>query len=133
MVRISGILEEFTEQMGTLTAVSETHTPDMEAADKFATKLTVMKRYADDLAAPPYYAQPRWYYNPATHFLADLWPVYLLEMGMGRKTMLALALPIIALGMLCLGAGWFGLARRGRWSRTRGRASIPNQAESVGV
>jgi hypothetical protein len=88
---------------------------------------------ADDLAAPPYYPQPRWYYNPATHFLADLWPVYMLEMGMGRKTMLALGLPIIALGVLCLGAGYYGLARRGQGPGTGSREVIPTRAGSVGV
>ncbi|HET6262012.1 MAG TPA: hypothetical protein VFG99_07200, partial [Chloroflexia bacterium] len=88
---------------------------------------------ADDLAAPPYYPQPRWYYNPSTHFLADLWPVYMLEMGMGRKTMLALGLPIIALGLLCLGAGCYGLARRGQGPEIGSREIIPNRAGSIGV
>ncbi|HYO48881.1 MAG TPA: hypothetical protein VEW94_03430, partial [Chloroflexia bacterium] len=90
-------------------------------------------RLADDLAAPPYYPQPRWYYNPATHFLADLWPVYMLEMGMGRKTMLALGLPIIALGLLCLGAGCYGLARRVQGPEIGRREIVPNQAGSIGV
>ena len=88
---------------------------------------------ADDLAAPPYYPQPRWYYNPATHFLADLWPVYMLEMGMGRKTMLALGLPIIALGLLCLGAGCLGFARRDQDLRVGRREIVTNQAGSIEV
>jgi hypothetical protein len=55
--------------------------------------------------APPYYPQPRWYYDPDTHHPADLWFVYLLETGMGRKAMLMLALPVLVVALLLIIAG----------------------------
>jgi hypothetical protein len=58
---------------------------------------------------PPYYPQHRWYYDPGTHHFADLWPVYMAETGMGRKSMLALGLPIVALAALLIFFGWRGL------------------------
>jgi hypothetical protein len=63
----------------------------------------------DAMPAPPYYPQPRWYYDPGTHHFADLWPIYMVETGMGRKTMLALGLPFVALGALLVFFGWRGL------------------------
>jgi len=65
-----------------------------------------------EAAAPlPYYPQPRWYYDPGTHHLADLWPIYMAETGMERKAMLALALPIVLLALLSIVAGWRALGR----------------------
>ncbi len=61
------------------------------------------------MPAPPYYPQPRWYYDPGTHHFADLWMVYMPETGMGRKSMLALGLPIVVLGALLVWLGWRGL------------------------
>lgn len=61
------------------------------------------------LHAPSYYPQPRWYYDPGTHHFADLWVVYMPETGMGRKTMLALGIPIVALSLLLVFFGWRGL------------------------
>ncbi|MEO8287702.1 MAG: phospholipid carrier-dependent glycosyltransferase [Chloroflexota bacterium] len=67
---------------------------------------TLPNSMAESLPLPPYYPQPRWYYDPGTHHLADVWPVYLFSTGMGRKTMLAVALPLIALSALLIFAGW---------------------------
>ena len=61
------------------------------------------------MPAPPYYPQPRWYYDPGTHHFADLWPIYMAETGMGRKSMLALGLPFVALGVLLVFFGRRGL------------------------
>ncbi|MGA7731853.1 MAG: hypothetical protein WCD37_11360 [Chloroflexia bacterium] len=61
------------------------------------------------MPAPPYYPQPRWYYDPGTHHFADIWPIYMAETGMGRKTMLALGLPFVALGALLVFFGGRGL------------------------
>ncbi len=63
----------------------------------------------DSPPAPPYYPQPRWYYNPATPRPADLWPVYMAETGMGRKAMLALGLPVALTALVCLTLGLRGL------------------------
>src|SRR2546422_11012928 len=73
----------------------------------------VTPRRAGALKAPPYYPQPRWYYDPGTHHLADLWFVYMAETGMGRKAMLALGLPVVIVGLLCVVLGWRGLRGRG--------------------
>lgn len=59
--------------------------------------------------APPYYPQPRWYYDPSTPHPADLWPVYMLESGIGRKAMLALGLPVVLVALACLAVGVRGL------------------------
>ncbi|HST04167.1 MAG TPA: hypothetical protein VLQ48_05465 [Chloroflexia bacterium] len=56
--------------------------------------------------APPYYPQPRWYYDPDTHHPADLWFLYLLETGMGRKAMLLLGLPVLVVAFLLIIIGW---------------------------
>ena len=69
-------------------------------------------RLVEALKAPPYYPQPRWYYDPGTHHLADLWFVYMAETGMGRKVMLALGLPVVIVGLLCVVFGWRGLRAR---------------------
>ncbi|MEP6775611.1 MAG: hypothetical protein ABJA50_08440, partial [Chloroflexota bacterium] len=70
--------------------------------------------------APPYYPQPRWYYNPDTHHPADLWFLYMLETSMGRKAMLLLGLPIVvvALLLIIIGGRTLGLVERrskGEW------------------
>jgi hypothetical protein len=64
------------------------------------------------MPAPPYYPQPRWYYDPGTHHPADLWPVYMAETGMGRKAMLALGLPLIVVALGLIFVGWWGLSKR---------------------
>jgi hypothetical protein len=56
-------------------------------------------------AAPPYYPQPRWYYDPGTHHPADLWFLYMLETGMGRKAMLMLGLPVLVVAFLLIVIG----------------------------
>jgi hypothetical protein len=61
------------------------------------------------MPAPAYYPQPRWYYDPGTHHPTDLWPAYMVETGMGRRAMLALGLPIIAVGVLLIFIGRRGL------------------------
>ncbi|HEX8600324.1 MAG TPA: hypothetical protein VF952_17620 [Chloroflexia bacterium] len=67
------------------------------------------------LPAPPYYPQPRWYYDPGTPHPADLWQVYMVETGMGRKAMLALGGPIVLLALVCVFLGVRGLrGLRGR-------------------
>jgi hypothetical protein len=66
----------------------------------------------ETLPAPPYYPSPRWYYDYDARFPADLWPVYLLNMGMGRRAMLGLAVPIVLAGVLCLVLGIWGLLVR---------------------
>jgi hypothetical protein len=66
----------------------------------------VSYRLVESLKAPAYYPQPRWYYDPGTHHPADLWFVYMPETGMGRKAMLALGLPVLATGLLCVAVGW---------------------------
>ncbi|MFL5732615.1 MAG: hypothetical protein ACJ78Q_05380 [Chloroflexia bacterium] len=60
----------------------------------------------ESLKPPPYYPQPRWYYDPGTHHLADLWLVYIAEANAGRKSLLALSLPIAILGLLFIAVGW---------------------------
>ncbi|MDQ3929222.1 MAG: hypothetical protein M3328_08755, partial [Chloroflexota bacterium] len=76
-----------------------------------------VRQYAmsEALPAPPYYPQPRWYYDPGTSHPADLWPVYMAETGMGRKAMLALGGPMLLLALVCLFLGVRGL---------RGRAAL---------
>jgi hypothetical protein len=59
----------------------------------------------ESLSAPAYYPQPRWYYDPGTHHPSDLWLTYMAETSMGKKAMLALALPIVLIALLCV---WFG-------------------------
>jgi hypothetical protein len=65
---------------------------------------------AEALPPPPYYPQPRWYYDPGTHHLADLWPAYLLDTNMSRKAMLAVALPVLAISfaLIFLGLHFLG-------------------------
>jgi hypothetical protein len=72
------------------------------------------RQYAmsEALPAPPYYPQPRWYYDPGTPHPADLWPVYMAETGMGRKAMLALGGPVVLLALACIFFGVRGLRRR---------------------
>lgn len=70
---------------------------------------------SEALPAPPYYPQPRWYYDPGTPHPADLWPVYMAETGMGRKAMLALGGPVVLLALACIFFGVRGL---------RGRAAL---------
>ncbi len=65
----------------------------------------------ENLLVPAYYPQPRWYYNPDTQHPADLWFVYMAEAGMGRKTMLAIAAPIVIASLLCIFFGVRGLKR----------------------
>jgi hypothetical protein len=69
------------------------------------------RRYemVETLPVPAYYPQPRWYYNPDTQHPADLWFVYMAEAGMGRKTMLVIAAPIVLLSLLCIFFGVRGL------------------------
>lgn len=64
---------------------------------------------SESLPAPPYYPQPRWYYNPGTAHPADLWFVYMAETGMGRKAMIALGLPVVLVALACIGLGVRGL------------------------
>jgi hypothetical protein len=73
--------------------------------------------------APPYYPQPRWYYNPDTHHPADLWFLYMLETGMGRKAMLILGLPImvVALLLIIIGGRRLRLVERG----SKGEMDLP--------
>lgn len=66
---------------------------------------------SESLPAPSYYPQPRWYYDPGTAHLADLWFVYMAETGMGRKAMIALGLPIVLIALACIGLGVRGLKR----------------------
>jgi hypothetical protein len=72
------------------------------------------RRYdmVETLPAPAYYPQPRWYYDFDTKHPADLWFVYMVEAGMGRKTMLAIAAPIVLLSLLCIFLGVRGLRER---------------------
>ncbi len=67
---------------------------------------------SEALPAPPYYPQPRWYYDPGTPHPADLWQVYMVETGMGRKAMLALGGPLVLLALVCVFLGVRGLRRR---------------------
>jgi len=69
------------------------------------------RRYemVETLPVPAYYPQPRWYYNPDTQHPADLWFVYMAEAGIGRKTMLAIAAPIVLVSLLCIFLGVRGL------------------------
>jgi len=67
--------------------------------------------------APPYYPQPRWYYNPDTHHPADLWFLYMLETGMGRKAMLLLGLPVLVVALLLIIIGGRALRLAERQSR----------------
>jgi hypothetical protein len=73
-----------------------------------------VRQYAmsEALPPPPYYPQPRWYYDPGTPHPADLWPVYMAETGMGRKAMLALGGPVVLLALVCIFFGVRGLRRR---------------------
>ncbi len=68
-------------------------------------------RFLDDLDPPPYFGSAVWYYDPNSHFTLDLWPVYMAATGMGKKAMLALGLPIVALSLLCVALGLLGLHR----------------------
>jgi hypothetical protein len=61
---------------------------------------------AEALPPPAYYPQPRWYYDPGTHFVADLWPVYLLSSGMGGKTAAAVAFVVLAVSLVLIFFGW---------------------------
>jgi len=63
----------------------------------------------ESLSAPPYYPQPRWYYDPGTHHPSDLWLTYLPEIGMGNKAMLALGLPFILVALGCIRLGLWRL------------------------
>jgi hypothetical protein len=63
----------------------------------------------DVMPAPPYYPQPRWYYDPGTHHPADLWATYMAETGMGKMAMLGLGLPVVLVGLGCLVFGLRGL------------------------
>jgi hypothetical protein len=67
---------------------------------------TLPNTLSEALPPAPYYPQPRWYYDPGTHFLADLWPVYLVSTGMSRKVMLAIALPLLAVSFSLIFFGW---------------------------
>jgi hypothetical protein len=67
---------------------------------------TLPNTLSEALPPPAYYPQPRWYYDPGTHFLADLWPVYLVSTGMGSKATLALALPLLAVSFSLIFFGW---------------------------
>ncbi len=71
----------------------------------------VARRYemVETLPVPAYYPQPRWYYNPDTQHPTDLWFVYMAEIGMGGKTMLAIAAPIVLVSLLCIFFGVRGL------------------------
>lgn len=66
----------------------------------------------ESLPVPPYYPQPRWYYDFDTKHPADLWFVYMAEAGMGRKTMLAIAAPVVLVSLLCMFLGMRGLRER---------------------
>ncbi len=74
--------------------------------------------------APPYYPQPRWYYNPDTHHPADLWFLYMLETDMGRKAMLILGLPVLVVALLLIVIGGHGL----RWveRKAKGKIHLPS-------
>jgi hypothetical protein len=63
----------------------------------------------ETLPVPPYYSLPRWYYNTDTQHPADLWFVYMAEAGTGRKTMLAVAAPVLLVSLLCLFFGVKGI------------------------
>jgi hypothetical protein len=65
----------------------------------------ISNNLAEALPPPAYYPQPRWYYDPGTHFLADLWPVYLLSTGMGGKAVLAIALALVAVSLALILVG----------------------------
>jgi hypothetical protein len=75
--------------------------------------------------APPYYPQPRWYYNPDTHHPADLWFLYMPETGMGRKAMLILGLPIVVVALLLIMIG--GRALRSVDQRLKGEMDLPDR------
>jgi hypothetical protein len=75
--------------------------------------------------APPYYPQPRWYYNPDTHHPADLWFLYMPETGMGRKAMLLLGLPIVMVALLLIIIG--GRALRTVERRSKGQMDPPDR------
>ena len=62
-----------------------------------------------DMPVPTYYPQPRWYYNTDTAHPADLWFVYMAEAGFGRRTMLAIATPIVVVSLFCIFFGIRGL------------------------
>lgn len=64
---------------------------------------------SESLPPPPYYPQPRWYYDPGTAHPADLWFSYIAETGMGRKAQVALALPVVLVALACLAFGVLGL------------------------
>ncbi|HKP54874.1 MAG TPA: hypothetical protein VJ183_19740 [Chloroflexia bacterium] len=71
----------------------------------------IARRYemVETLPVPAYYPQPRWYYNPDTQHPADLWLVYMAEAGIGRKTMLTIAAPVVLVSLLCIFFGVRGL------------------------
>jgi hypothetical protein len=75
--------------------------------------------------APPYYPQPRWYYNPDTHHPADLWFLYMLETGMGRKAMLLLGLPVLMVALLLMMIG--GRTLRSVERRSKGEMDLPSR------
>jgi len=75
--------------------------------------------------APPYYPQPRWYYNPDTHHPADLWFLYMLETGMGRKAMLLLELPVMVVALLLIIIG--GRTLRSVERRPKGEMEPPDR------
>jgi hypothetical protein len=91
-------------------------------------------RYAivEALPPPPYYPQPRWYYDPGTHHPADLWPIYMAETGMGRKAMAALGLPFMLLGVTAIALGWRGL-RGGRPAAVRESRSHVAETQNTRV
>jgi hypothetical protein len=89
------------------------------------TQGSALLRYemVEALPAPPYYPQPRWYYDPGTLHLADLWPVYMLEAGLGRGAMLGLSLPVILAGLGCVALGRRALSEN-RNQKSENRSEI---------
>lgn len=49
--RVGEVLETFSEQMVLLGAVSQDYAPKLQAAESFAAKLTIVKKFADELQA----------------------------------------------------------------------------------
>lgn len=92
-------------------ARNETIGVKLESVQIAQSNRALATKLVEALPAPPYYPQPRWYYDPGTHHPADLWPVYMAETNMGRKAMLALGLPVVALGLLLAFVGWLSLHR----------------------
>lgn len=52
MEQLSATLEAFSAQMNEMTEIGEAATPDIEHAESFAARLTVMKQFADKLKGP---------------------------------------------------------------------------------